>query len=193
MRKSLLIVVALLFGAGAFLTYQRWLSKPNPASLRVTSEAFADGATIPIEYTCDEEDRSPPLSWADLPEGTRSVAVVVGDPIRGRNPFKGPFVIPHWVLYDLPPDTTSLPGGLPRTPILSNESKQGLNWRDMIGYTGPCPPPGGPAHRYGFTVYALDARTDLEPGATRDELLLAMRGHIIAQGELQGTYKRKDQ
>lgn len=151
--------------------------------LVVTSAAFAMSAAIPAKYTCMGEDISPPLAWSEPPPGTQSIAVLCDDP----DAPVGDWV--HWVLFNLPPETRSLPEGVPPKPKLPDGSVQGLNDFGRIGYGGPCPPPGKP-HRYFFKVYALDTRLDLPPRATKKDLLRAMQGHILAQGHLIGTFRR---
>ena len=152
-------------------------------TIQVTSTAFEEGGTIPTKYTCDGDDVSPPLSWTSLPEGTKSIALIFDDP----DAPVGTWV--HWVLYGLPLDSTGLPEAVPTQKILADGAKQGINDFRKIGYGGPCPPKG-PAHRYFFKVYALDSEIELEAGATKKELLKAMQGHILAQGQLMGKYKR---
>ena len=151
--------------------------------IRLTSPAFQAGQPIPSRYTADGADVSPPLSWSGVPEGTRSLALVCDDPDAPR----GTWV--HWVLYGLPPTVTELPEGVPADPTTPQGAKQGTNDFGRLGYGGPAPPPGKP-HRYFFKIYALDIVPDLAPGASKQELLSAMEGHILAQGELMGTYKR---
>jgi hypothetical protein len=96
----------------------------------------------------------------------------------------------HWVLYDLPANATGLPENVAKTQVISNGAKQGMNTWPRLGYGGPCPPPGKP-HRYFFKLYALDAMLDLKPGLTKKDLLKAMEGHVLAEGQLMGTYQRK--
>lgn len=151
--------------------------------LQVSSSAFQYGGTIPVKYTCDGPDLSPPLQWSAPPKGTQSLALICDDPDA---PI-GTWV--HWVLYGLPPETTSLPEAVPKHKIVLGGARQGINDFRQIGYGGPCPPPGAP-HRYFFKVYALDIPLDLEPGLTKQKLLDAMKGHILAEGELMGKYKR---
>ncbi len=149
----------------------------------LTSSAFAHGASIPPEYTCDGEDLSPPLQWSDPPEGTRSFALIMDDPDAPG----GTWV--HWVLYNLPAGTRALPEAIPSDEQFADGSRHGINsWR-RFGYGGPCPPGG--THRYFFKLYALDTVLALEGSVTEKELLRAMEGHILAQAELMGTYKRK--
>jgi len=151
----------------------------------LTSSAFEGGRSIPSRYTCDGENTSPPLSWTEPPEGTAELVLVCNDPDAPM----GNWI--HWVLYALPVDQGSLPPAVPNADVLLNigGAKQGENTSGGIGYTGPCPPPG-PIHHYHFRLYALDTPTNLEPGATADELREATNGHVLAQTELVGLYSR---
>jgi Raf kinase inhibitor-like YbhB/YbcL family protein len=153
-------------------------------AIQLTSSAFTEGASIPTMYTCDGKDVSPPLKWSNVPEGTKSFALISDDP----DAPVGTWV--HWVIYDIPAEVTELPEAVPTTETLANGAKQGRNDFKRIGYGGPCPPRGGP-HRYFFKLYALDSQLGLKPGATKKELLKAMEGHILAEGQLMGTYQRK--
>lgn len=150
----------------------------------ITSTAFAEGQPIPEKYTCSGKDVSPPLTWSNAPAGTKSFALVAEDPDAPM----GTWV--HWVIYDLPADTTALPEDVAKSQYVSGNAKQGLNDFHRLGYGGPCPPPGKP-HRYYFKLYALDAMLNLKPGATKQELLKAMEGHILAEGQLMGTFQRQ--
>jgi Raf kinase inhibitor-like YbhB/YbcL family protein len=149
----------------------------------LSSSAFAAGAEIPEQYTCDGADASPALSWRGAPAGTKAFALIADDP----DAPVGTWV--HWVLYDVPADTTELAKGVPTDATLRSGAKQGVNDFRKTGYGGPCPPPGKP-HRYVFTVYALDAPTGLKPGARKADVLRAIQGHVLAETELIGTYKR---
>ena len=151
--------------------------------LELSSAEFAPGSDIPAKFTCEGPDASPSLSWGGLPDGTQSVCLIMDDP----DAPVGTWV--HWVLYDLPPGTRELPEGVPAEEQLSSGARQGRNDFGRIGYGGPCPPPGSP-HRYFFKLYALDAPTGLEPGATKAELERAMQGHVLMQAELIGLYRR---
>ena len=152
--------------------------------MTLTSSAFAEGASIPSKYTADGEDVSPPLKWANVPAGAKSLALICDDP----DAPVGTWV--HWVLYGLPADTAELPEAVPATKTIAGGARQGTNDFKRIGYGGPAPPKGAP-HRYHFKLYALDAELDLDPGATKQALLRAMEGHVLAQGQLMGTYQRK--
>ena len=151
-------------------------------TLRLTSAEFKDGDPIPAIYTCDGANVSPPLAWSGVPAGTRSFALIVDDPDAPRGTYT------HWVLFDLPAQATGLPEGVPAEPTPSSGGRQGTNSANKVGYTGPCPPSG--THRYVFTLYALDAMLDLPAGATKQEVLDAMQGHILAEGSLMGRYQR---
>ena len=151
--------------------------------IKVTSSAFKEGGMIPAKYTCDGADISPPLQWDSVPEGTMSIALINDDPDAPM----GTWV--HWVLFNLPAATTSLAENVPPDKTLTNGARQGMNDFHKIGYGGPCPPGG--THRYYFNIYALDTQLDLQAGATKKELLRAMQGHILAEGQLMGKYKRQ--
>jgi Raf kinase inhibitor-like YbhB/YbcL family protein len=149
------------------------------------SPAFADGAAIPVRHTCDGPDVSPPLAWSDAPAGTRSFALIMDDPDAPA----GTWV--HWVLYNLPAATSELPETVAKVEGLDlGGARQGRNDFRHPGYGGPCPPPG-PAHRYIFKLYALDAVLELRPGAKKPELEAAMQGHMLAMAQLVGTYARR--
>lgn len=150
--------------------------------IKITSSAFKDGAMIPKRYTCDGENISPPLAWSGLPEGSKSVAIISDDP----DAPVGIWV--HWVIFNIPPDIKGLPEAVPAGETLENGARQGINDSRKIGYDGPCPPGG--THRYYFKIYALDKELELGAGATKRELLKAMEGHVLGEGQLMGRYKR---
>jgi len=152
-------------------------------ALELTSPAFRDGEMIPVQYTGDGRDASPPLSWNDTPPGTRSLAVVCEDPDAPRGTFT------HWVVFNLPAETRQLDEGFAGGETLPAGAAQGKNGFGKLGYGGPAPPPGKP-HRYIFKLFALDEPLGLRPGASRDELLAAMSGHVVAQAQLTGKYGR---
>jgi Raf kinase inhibitor-like YbhB/YbcL family protein len=151
--------------------------------LSVTSPAFCEGEPIPKLYTGEDKDVSPLLQWTDVPEGAKSMALICDDPDAPR----GTWV--HWVLFNLPPETRQLDQGVPKTEKLANGALQGTNDFPKIGYDGPMPPPGKP-HRYYFKVYTLDTMLSLKSGCKKAELEAAMKSHILAEGQLMGTYKR---
>jgi len=152
-------------------------------AFELKSPAFRQGGDIPKKYTCEGEGVSPELIWEGTPEGTKSFALISDDP----DAPVGIWV--HWVIYDLPANSTGLKEGISKAPILTDRSKQGLTDFGTLGYGGPCPPPGKP-HRYFFKLYALDAILNLNPGATKKQLLKTIEGHILSETQLFGTYKR---
>ncbi len=149
----------------------------------LTSSAFQEGQPIPKKYTGEGQDISPPLQWTDPPADTKSFALICDDP----DAPKGTWV--HWVAWNIPAQTRSLPEGVPGQKKLESGITQGNNSWPKLGYGGPMPPPGKP-HRYYFKLYALDAEVQLEPGATKEVLLNAVKGHTLAEAQLMGTYQR---
>lgn len=149
----------------------------------ITSSAFKAHGMIPSRHTCDGENLSPPLTWSEAPQGTKSFALVVDDPDAPG----GTWV--HWVIYGLPSDTRALQEGVPADETVLGGAHQGKNDFGHIGYGGPCPPPNG-AHRYCFTLYALDLELELAPGASKDELLAAIQGHVLGGSQVVGLYRR---
>jgi Raf kinase inhibitor-like YbhB/YbcL family protein len=158
------------------------LTTTSGSELSLTSSAFSDGGAIPVQYTCDGKDISPPLEWSDTPPGAMSFALIMDDP----DAPVGTWV--HWVVYDLPAKTRQLPEGVPTEARLAGGGLQGKNSWPRTGYGGPCPPGG--THRYLFKLYALDTVLRADPGLTKSELLQAVEGHILAQTQLVGTYAR---
>lgn len=149
----------------------------------LTSPAFAHEGEIPRECTCEGKDSAPSLEWSNAPAGTKSFALIVDDP-DAPDPRAPKMTYVHWVMYDIPPTTTSLRGGVTPTG-----ARDGVNDWKKTGYGGPCPPIG--RHRYYFKLYALDrALGDLNKPA-KDRLLQAMQGHIIGSAELMGTYQKQ--
>lgn len=157
----------------------------QPAILEVTSSAFGQGDPIPTRFAATAEDFSPALDWSAGPEGTRSYVVLMEDPSAST---PTPFV--HWLAYNLPADTTRLGAATPTAPrLLQPEGTlQGRNSFGAVGYRGMKPPAGDPPHAHHFQVFALDRMLDLQPGASRDEVVAAMRGHVLAAGALVGTF-----
>ena len=156
-------------------------------AMTLNSPAFKRDGQIPSKYTCEGDDISPPLAWNGVPEGTKSLVLIIDDP-DAPDPKSPQRVWVHWVVYNIPPDTKSLPentskAGLPKGTAV------GLNDFKQTGYGGPCPPIG--RHRYFHKLYALD--TTLDPRkATKREIELAIKGHVLADAELIGTYKKGD-
>jgi Raf kinase inhibitor-like YbhB/YbcL family protein len=161
---------------------------PGPAdegelTLTVSSTAFAGGGQIPTNYTCNGGNVSPPLAWSGQPEATEAFAVVMDDPDAPDGLFT------HWIVFNLPSDSRQLPEGVPTQEQLSSGAMQGTNDFGNTGYGGPCPPTGT-AHQYSISVYALDQPLDLLVGVTRGWLDHAMHGHILARGQITGTFQR---
>lgn len=150
------------------------------ASLTVTSKTFASKGPIPVDSSCDGADRSPQLTWSSPPEGTKSFAIVVEDPDAPAG------IYTHWLVYNLPPETTSLAEGIDPSTL---GAKVGLNDAKNVRYGGPCPP-RRELHRYAFRVFALDAMLATPDGATKDALYAAMNGHVIGEGYVVGTFSR---
>ena len=155
----------------------------EPASLQISSDAFADGKIIPKDHTCDGADRSPPLHWDGAPERAKAFALVVDDPDAPSGVFT------HWLLYNVPAAAKALDVGVATTGTLGDGSRQGTNDFGRVGWSGPCPPPGS-AHRYTFKLYALSAPLELEPGAKRDAVLKAIKEKKLAEAEVTGKYER---
>ena len=154
-------------------------------AMELTSRAFTAGQRIPIEHTCEGDNVSPVLSWWGAPDATVSFALIMDDP----DAPSGTFV--HWVLYNLPADTDSLPRDVPKTEGLSDGSLQGVNSARRTGYLGPCPPRGHGRHRYVFKLYALDSMLNAEAAVTKERLLALMESHVLAEARLMGTYSKE--
>ncbi len=146
-------------------------------ALQVKSSAFFDGQPIPAKYTCDGGSVSPPLEWTGAPPATKSFALICEDPDAPSGTFT------HWVVYDIAASAAGLAENAPN-------GTAGVSSMKTPVYVGPCPPPGGP-HRYFFRVYALDVASLRRGGLTSDAVLEAMKGHIVAEGQLMGTYRRR--
>ena len=151
-------------------------------AITITSSAFTEGVMIPKKHTCDAEDLSPDLKWSGVPKEAKSLALICDDP----DAPVGTWV--HWVLFNIPADVTTLAAGVPSDPVLKNGARHGKNDFRKLGYGGPCP--SGGTHRYFFRIYALDALLALESGSTKAQLVDSMRGHILAEGQMMGKYKR---
>ena len=151
-------------------------------ALVISSSAFSEGQAIPIRYTCDGPDVSPDLAWSGVPDGAASLALICDDPDAPM----GTWV--HWVLFNIPADADGLPAEIPADAALESGARHGTNDFRRLGYGGPCPPGG--THRYFFKLYALDTMLELDSGITKAQLLEAMKGHILAESQLMGTYSR---
>jgi Raf kinase inhibitor-like YbhB/YbcL family protein len=174
--------------------------KPSPAqkpaqsqgakvmTITITSPAFTNGEAIPKKCTADGFDYSPPLEWSGVPENAKELALICDDPDAGEVPWV------HWIIYKIPANVKGLKEDVPRKPRLTDPpgALQGKNsWpSNNIGYRGPKPPPGSGTHHYHFKLYALERKLAVEPGMTKEALLQEIEGHVIAEGELIGTYKR---
>jgi Raf kinase inhibitor-like YbhB/YbcL family protein len=172
------VVVASLCAAGLFAA--------EAMALTIASSAFGNGGTIPAQYTCDGNDRSPPLSWSGVPAAAKSLVLIVDDP-DAPDPAAPKVTWVHWVLYNLPADATGLAANV-TSAALPAGSREGLNDWHRPGYGGPCPPVG--QHRYFFKLYALDVELANLGQASKSQLEKAMRGHVVDQAVLLGTYRR---
>ncbi len=154
--------------------------------MRLTSSAFEHGHAIDSEYTCEGADISPPLAWSSVPSGTQSLALIVDDP-DAPDPAAPKRVWVHWVLFDIPPETGSLPKDATEDQLPPG-TRVGVNDWGRAEYGGPCPPIG--KHRYVHTLYALDVPKLELSRPTKAQLLAAMEGHVLARAELIGTYQK---
>jgi len=155
--------------------------KEAPMATHIESSAFYEGGQIPRQYTCDGKDISPPLSWSGIPEGAKSLALICDDPDASKTWV-------HWVIFDLPARTSGLPEAVPARETVLGGGMQGTNDFHKVGYGGPCPPSG--THRYMFKLSALDTEIKLSSGATKADVLRAMKGHVLAEATLMGKYSR---
>jgi hypothetical protein len=178
----LLTVLPFPLSAGGSLVQ---LENQVATGFELSSPAFGNGAPIPLEYTCDGQNLSPALQWSSPPPATRSLALIADDP----DAPVGTWV--HWVIYNLPANLASLPGGVEKTPQALPAGVPGTNDFRQAGYGGPCPPPGS-QHRYFFKIYALDVEPNLPAGLTAAGLMDAIRGHILAEAKWMGRYKRQE-
>ena len=156
-------------------------------TLSISSAAFAPHGEIPVRFTCEGEDLSPPLAWSGAPEGTKSLALIVDDP-DAPDPEAPKTTWVHWVLYDLPASATALPEAV-KPVALPAGTREGTNDWKRTGWGGPCPPVG--RHRYFFKLYALDAALGDLGRPTKAALEKAMAGHVLARAELVGTYQKR--
>lgn len=177
------LILAAIAGCGQPKPPEEMQPAGGTTSFIITSPAFTEGSKIPVKYTCDGQSISPALNWSGSPAGTASFALILEDPDA---PVKNST---HWVIFNLPPDTPGLPEAVPKDGQLGSGALQGKNGTQSIGYMGPCPPKGSP-HHYRFTLYALDKSLDLSAGATKNEVLQAMEGHVLGQAQLVGIYQR---
>lgn len=183
MDKKIFIAIAFLVVLAMLNWQARASEESGTMKLNVRSPMFMEGDQIPVKYTCDGEGVSPPLYWSSGPTATESYALVMDDPDAPGGSFT------HWIMYNIPFNVTRLEEYVTALDRLDDGTLQGKNSYGRVGYGGPCPPPGSP-HHYHFNVYALDTRLSLGPGASKDDLLRAMAGHVLAYGELTGIYGR---
>jgi hypothetical protein len=185
------VIVSVAAAASTYAEATADRSAQTPATITVTSPTLKANEVVPIDHTADGRNVSPALSWTGAPANTRQFALVYDDPdvVFGGQTFV------HWVVYKIPGTAKGLPAELPMDAVLTAPadiagSIQGLSGFKRTGYRGPAPPAGKP-HHYTWTVYALDAELPLEPGLNRNQLMEAMKGHIIGQGSLVAIYERK--
>lgn len=152
-------------------------------ALSVSSPAFSEGGKIPPEYTCEGDDISPQLDWVGIPKEAKALALIVDGPDAPGGVFT------HWVIFNIPPDSSGLSKAIPSIPEFPNGTLQGENDFGKTGYGGPCPPPGK-THRYRFILYALDEKLDLAAGSSKNQVLNATKRHILSHCQLTGTYQR---
>ena len=151
-------------------------------TIQVTSTVFQQEGMIPKKYTCSGRNISPPLAWSGVPKEAKSIALIMDDPDAPGRTYV------HWVVFNMPPGTSGLPEKVSRGKTIPSGGQQGITTNRKNGYLGPCPPSG--THRYYFKLYALDTMLNLKSGATKSQLLKAMEGHVIGQGQLMGRYKK---
>jgi Raf kinase inhibitor-like YbhB/YbcL family protein len=163
---------------------QEELQLEDMMGMKLTSRDFEHEGVIPDKYSKEGGNISPPLAWTGVPDGAKSLVLIVDDP----DAPSGVFV--HWLLYGLSSAATELPEGLPATPTLPNGVRQGRNGFGELGYDGPQPPSG--THRYFFRLYAIDTDLTLRAGVSREELDSAIEGHVLEQTELMGRYEHKE-
>ena len=186
--------LSIVFGFAGLLLVFLWSGRPSAlslpaapqaqnASLSISSPSFPNGGEIPKKFSCDGADVSPQLSWTESPAGTKTFALLVDDPDAPAGNWN------HWVIWNLPASARSLPEGVGKSRRLPDGSQQGLNDFRKVGYNGPCPPANKP-HRYHFQLFALDTKLSLNGDAGKPDLEAAMKGHILAQAEWMGTFRR---
>jgi Raf kinase inhibitor-like YbhB/YbcL family protein len=181
--RVFLVIVLLLLASFSGCISNNTEEERIMETISVYSDVFEEGGTLSKEYTCDGKNISPDIGWKGIPEGTKSIALIMDDPDAPGRTFV------HWVIYNIPEESTGLPPGVSKNESLSDGSLQGKNDLGEIGYYGPCPPPGKP-HRYFFKVYALDTKLDLKSGVNKSKLEDTISGHVLAKGELIGKYGR---
>ncbi|MBN4064191.1 YbhB/YbcL family Raf kinase inhibitor-like protein [Dehalococcoides mccartyi] len=154
------------------------------ASIEFSSQAFEDGADIPVEFTCDGDNNSPSLRWSDVPGGTRSIAILMDDPDAPGRIFR------HWSVFNIPSGTRSLAANQAKTSELKDSTRQAKNEFGSVGYSGPCPP-AGETHEYVFFIYALSEPLELDTDASPLDVSAALRGKVVGTGSFSGMYARR--
>jgi Raf kinase inhibitor-like YbhB/YbcL family protein len=154
------------------------------STLTLKSPSFQKGQTIPVQYTCDGKNISPKVSWSHVPDGTKTIALIIDDPDAGSTPWV------HWVIFNIPANQKGLKKNIPAKKQLKSGAIQGTNSFKKIGFDGPCPP-RGPAHQYVMKLYALNTKFDLKGNSTKAQVVQAMKKHVIAKAVLKAKYKRK--
>jgi len=185
MVKKILFVFALLVSFAFCQHKNQSQTATRDAKLpgiELSSGAFEDKGLIPQKYTCDGADISPPLAWTTSGDSIKSFALICDDPDAPMKTWV------HWVIFNIPTKRHELPEKIPPKKELADGTRQGRNDFGNIGYGGPCPPRG--THRYYFKIYGLDCQLKLKAGATKKQLLKAMKGHVVAKGQLMGRYRR---
>lgn len=157
---------------------------PTPQPFEITITVLEEENMIPTLYSCNGEDISLPIAWGDPPAGTQSLALLMDDP---DSVAVAGYVWAHWLVFNLPPETRSLPESVPNTPTLTEGSMQGTNSWKKIGYGGPCPPSG--THHYVFKLYALDTMLDADSSLTKGAFEAKINGHVLAEIELETIYR----
>jgi hypothetical protein len=189
-RRAILRTAAAGLAAGfAACNGNSGATTPTPTAaedFRLESPAFAEGASIPTAHTCDGVDRSPPITVADLPSAADSIALIVDDPDAPGATFT------HWLLWNVPADTASIPEGIEPGPTVNNlgGARQGENDFGAVGYRGPCPPAGDGPHTYRFTAFAVPGTLSVQPGASRRTLTDALAAESIGSAQFTGEYER---
>ncbi len=185
--SSLLILILFAFACGqkqdAKQDTVHKIAGDSTMTIKITSPAFDEGGMIPKKYTCDGENVSPALNWKGIPDSAKSLVLICDDPDAPGETWV------HWVLYNIPPETTGLPESVPSDDTLETGAIHGVTDFGRYGYGGPCPPSG--THRYFFKLYALDTLLDLSGKVDKAAVEDAMKGHIIDSGVLMGKYSRK--
>ena len=184
MRGAWIAIALFCFGLG--LIHANLSHAEGDMTLSLESSAFDDGGTIPAKYTCQGDDVSPPLTWTGVPENARSLVLIVDDP-DAPDPKAPRMTWVHWVLYNMPPDVSGLAEAMVSARLPSGTAEGLNNWK-RTGYGGPCPPIG--RHRYFHKLYALDTKLEGLKTPTKAQVEAAMKGHVIAQTELVGTYQK---